>query len=338
MTTTATIARAQRSRVEQAGLLARAALAVAAERMGGRPPEPYLEGEEALRSQIVEEVRRRLKISPDDVSDEAFKAIEDALDAEMEAAAEPPVEAALARLGWHAAAAEPAMPREAVIDKRSLLSGHELFAQLSTEERDRLVNYMRIARHPAGAVLFRKGDPGSSMMVVRSGRVKVCTHSEDGKELVLNLFNPGDVFGEIAMLDGSARTADAVTLEPCELLVLERRDFVPFLARHPEACMRLLAELCRKLRNTSELLEEALFLEGPARLAKLLAHLAETFGKRTARGVRIELRLSQQQLSNLFGMSLESMNEQLGLWRRDGLVALEDGHITILDLDRLREL
>ena len=98
------------------------------------------------------------------------------------------------------------------------------------------------------------------MMVVVRGRVKVCSHSEDGKELVLNLINPGEVVGEIALLDGADRTADAVTLTETELLVLERRDFVPFLQRHPDACMRLFAVLCERLRKTSELLEEALFL------------------------------------------------------------------------------
>ncbi len=234
------------------------------------------------------------------------------------------------------------MPREMTIDKtidkQALLAGHPMFGQLSPEERDRLVTYMRVARHPRRTVLFRKGDPGTNMMVVLRGRVKICTHSEDGKELVLNLVNPGEVFGEIALLDGSDRTADAVTLDECELLVLERRDFVPFLSRHPEACMKLFRVLCERIRRTSELLEEALFLEGPSRLAKRLVRLAEVFGKPVQRGIRIDLRLSQQQLGSMVGMSRESMNKQLGQWRREELVELEDGYITILDLERLREL
>lgn len=229
------------------------------------------------------------------------------------------------------------MPREAVIDKQSVLASHPLFGQLEPEERDRLVTYMRLARFAPRTVLFRKGDPGSNMMVVLRGRVKVCTHSEEGKELVFNIINPGEVFGEIALLDGADRTADAVTLDESELLVLERRDFIPFLNKHPEACLRLLSVLCKRLRQTSELLEEALFLEGPSRLAKRLVHLAETFGKPTAHGTRIDMRLSQQQLGNLVGMSRESMNKQLGQWRREGLIRLEDGYITISDLDALRE-
>jgi CRP-like cAMP-binding protein len=229
------------------------------------------------------------------------------------------------------------MPADA-IDKRALLAEHPLFGQLSAEELERLVAYMRLVRHPARTVLFRKGDPGTYMIVVVRGRIKVCTHSEDGKELVLNLINPGEVVGEIALLDGSDRTADAVTLTDSDLLILERRDFIPFLQRHPDACMKLFAVLCERLRRTSELLEEALFLEGSSRLAKRLVHLAEIFGKPVPGGVKIDISLSQQQLGNMVGMTRESMNKQLKQWRQDGLVRTEDGHYVLTDLDALREM
>ena len=230
------------------------------------------------------------------------------------------------------------MPHAAPVDKRKLLEHHPLLGRLEADELDRVVTYMRVARHPRNTVLFRKGDPGANMMVVVRGRVKVCTHSEDGKELVLNLFSPGEVFGEIALLDGADRTADAVTLDDCELLVLERRDFIPFLRSHPDACLRLMEVLCQKLRQTSQLLEEALFLEGPSRLAKRLVHLAEAFGKPVADGVRIDLQLSQQQLGNMVGMSRESMNKHLRQWREEDLIRIQDGYYVITDLESLREL
>jgi CRP/FNR family transcriptional regulator, cyclic AMP receptor protein len=225
-----------------------------------------------------------------------------------------------------------------IIDKRKLLEQHPLFGRLAPEDLDGLLAYMRVARFPRRTVLFRKGDPGTNMMVVQRGRVKVCTHSEDGRELVLNLFSPGEVFGEIALLDGSERTADAVTLDDCELLVLERRDFMPFLQRHPDACMRLIGVLCQKLRQTSEFLEEALFLEGPSRLAKRLVHLAEAFGTPVAGGIRIDLQLSQQQLGSMVGMSRESMNKHLRQWRDEDLVRIEDGHYVITDLKALQAI
>jgi CRP/FNR family transcriptional regulator, cyclic AMP receptor protein len=230
------------------------------------------------------------------------------------------------------------MPADATIDKRALLANHPLFGQLAPEELERLVAYMRLVWQPARTVLFRKGDPGTHMVVVVRGRVKVCTHSEDGQELVLNLINAGEVVGEIALLDGSDRTADAVTLTDSDLLILERRDFIPFLQRHPDACMRLFAVLCARLRKTSELLEEALFLEGSSRLAKRLVHLAEIFGKPVPGGVRIDIPLSQQQLGNMVGMSRESMNKQLKQWRQDHLIRIEDGRYVLTNLDALRDM
>jgi CRP-like cAMP-binding protein len=230
------------------------------------------------------------------------------------------------------------MPHEPPVDKRKLLAHHPLFGRLEPDQLERLVTYMRVAHYPRRTVLFRKGDPGNNMMVVLHGRVKVCTHSEDGKELVLNLFSPGEVFGEIALLDGADRTADAVTLDACDLLVLERRDFLPFLRGHPDACMRLMAVLCQKLRQTSVLLEEALFLEGPSRLAKRLVHLAEAFGKPVADGVRIDLQLSQQQLGNMVGMSRESMNKHLRQWREEDLIRVQEGYYVITDLEALQAM
>jgi CRP/FNR family cyclic AMP-dependent transcriptional regulator len=124
----------------------------------------------------------------------------------------------------------------------------------------------------------------------------------------------------------------------CELLVLERRDFIPFLRSHPDAALRLLEVLCQKLRQTSQLLEEALFLEGPSRLAKRLVHLAEAFGRPVPEGVRIELQLSQQQLGNMVGMSRESMNKHLRQWREADLIRIQDGHYVVTDLEALRQM
>jgi CRP-like cAMP-binding protein len=129
-----------------------------------------------------------------------------------------------------------------------------------------------------------------------------------------------------------------VTLVDSDLLILERRDFIPFLQRHPDACMRLFAVLCERVRRTSELLEEALFLEGSSRLAKRLVHLAEVFGKPVSGGVKIDIALSQQQLGNMVGMSRESMNKQLKQWRQDDLIRIEDGRYVLANLDALRDL
>ena len=113
---------------------------------------------------------------------------------------------------------------------------------------------------------------------------------------------------------------------------------MPFLLDHPGASMRMMAVLCKKLRQTSLLLEEALFLEGPSRLARRLVYLADNFGEAVADGVRIKFHLSQGELGNLVGMSRESMNKQLRQWREDELVHMERGHLILTDLEALREI
>ena len=333
--------------VEAAGLLARTALAVSHERMGGCEPSAYLEGEKELRIRIVDAVRSRLGVSSDDHSPEALLSVEDALDAEIEAIAEPPnLEAAMVRVlklleptssdGFGASAGSTAADEH--VDTRKLLEQHPLFGRLKAQELDRLLILMRGGRYPRGTVLFRKGDPGTGMFVVLCGRVKVCTHSEEGKELVANLFSPGDVFGELTLFDGADRTADAVTLDASELMMLERKDFLPFLRDHPDACIELMAVFCEKLRETSALLEEALLLERPSRLAKRLARLAEAVGKPVEGGTQIDLPLSQRQLGNMVNMSPASTRQHLRRWREADLIRIQHGRYVIPDIDALQAM
>ena len=223
-------------------------------------------------------------------------------------------------------------------DKLGLLEDLELFRKLRANELDRLVAFTRWMHPKAETVLFRKGDPGSSMMVVSKGRIKVCTHSEDGKELVLNMFGPGDMFGEIALLDGSPRTADAVTIDDCELLVLDRRDFIPFLHEHSDASVRMLEVLTERLRRTTQLLEDVAFREGPSRLARRFVHLAEFSGREVESGIFVDMALSQQQLGNMVGMTRESINKQLRQWRDEGLISWTRGYYTITNLEALSQL
>jgi CRP/FNR family transcriptional regulator, cyclic AMP receptor protein len=216
-------------------------------------------------------------------------------------------------------------------DKELVLAQHFLLRHLSRDELRRLAATTTLAHHPARTVIFQKGDPGSSMMAVIRGKVKICTQSIDGKELVLNLINRGGLFGEIALLDGEPRTADAVTLEETDVLVLERARFQPFLSERPDLALRLISVLCKRLRQTSEHLEDTMFFEAPSRLARSLLRLAEAFGKVEDSGTRLDIKLSQQQLGSLVGVSRESVNKQLGEWQRGGLIDFAGGIITLRD-------
>ncbi len=226
----------------------------------------------------------------------------------------------------------------APMNREDILAGHFLLRHLRPEELSRLAASAVLVRHRPQVTIFQKGDPGSSMMAVVRGRVKMCTFSADGKELVLNIIDRGGLFGEIAVLDGQPRSADAVTLEDTELLVLDRNRLMPFLTANPEIATRLIEVLCQRLRRTSEALEDALLRDASSRVARGLLRLAATFGRQEAGGLRLDIKLSQQQLGNLIGISRESTNKYIVEWSRAGWLAVSNGFITIADREALESL
>jgi len=209
---------------------------------------------------------------------------------------------------------------------------------LSASEIEELIRYSHIERYRAGREIFAKGSPGQSLMAVLRGSVKISSLSDSGKEIVFTIFNAGEIFGEIAMLDGDERSADATALTDCELLVLNRRDLVPVLLNRADICMILLKVLCRKLRLTTEQVEDVIFRNFESRVAKALVQLAESVSLRGTHSPSVELRLSQRELGNIASGSRESVNKQLKIWHRQGLIDLRKGSIMILDLEAMKRL
>ena len=219
-------------------------------------------------------------------------------------------------------------------EKRRILENLSLFARLDRDELASLAARARVEQHPAGSTIFLRGSPGRCMMAVLRGGVRISSPSAGGREIVLNIINPGEVFGEIALLDGLERTADAVATTDCDLLVLDRRDFRPVLLRHPEFCVGLLELLCQRLRQTSLQVEDALFERLDGRVAKALFRLVCPPGTAPPAGP-IPLQLSQLQLANLVGASRESINRTLRAWQREGIVELTRGSIVIRDISAM---
>jgi CRP/FNR family transcriptional regulator, cyclic AMP receptor protein len=230
------------------------------------------------------------------------------------------------------------MPSPTQEDKRRIIEQHFLLGKLSPSEIDALVTYSRVEHHAAGSEIFAKGSPGQSMMAVLRGTAKMSSASPDGKEIVLNIINPGEFFGEIAVLDGGERSADATAMEDCELLVLRRRDLMPFLENHADICLLLIRILCQRLRRTSEQVEDVLFRHLESRIAKTLLQLAERPDRLKLNGRCLDLHLSQRELGNIVGSSRESINKQLQIWQRAGLIELAKGAIVIRDAAAIGQL
>ena len=222
--------------------------------------------------------------------------------------------------------------------RHAALMTSPLFQAMQPDELDEILNFATERRVRRGQMILQRGDDGSALMAVLRGRVRISSVSPEGREVTLNVISPGQIFGEIALLDGQPRSADAAAIEDTLLLVVERRHLLPFLRHNEDLFLRLLAELCSKLRRTSMALEELALFDLPVRLARVLQKLAVDYGRPGPNGTRIDLKLSQRDLSNLVASSRESVNKQLRIWREDGIIDVEEGFIVLRRPAGLRHL
>jgi len=222
--------------------------------------------------------------------------------------------------------------------KRELLRGAPLFAVLQPAELEQLVGIVSEHRFARGTTIIERGREGSSIFVLATGRARATAVSAGGREVTLSIVEPGMTFGELSLLDGQPRSATVAAMDDCLTLVIERRDFLPFLRAHADLALRLLGVLCERLRQTSLALEEIALMDLPARLARLLIKLAQQYGVAGPRGLRIRLKLTQTDLSTLVAATRESVNKQLRSWREDGLLDEEEGYLVIRGLETLRAI
>lgn len=230
------------------------------------------------------------------------------------------------------------MRRFSIEEKSRLLRNHFLLSTLSDEDLEKLARYSQVQQVESGTVIFSKNDAGDSMMVIIEGRVMIGSTSISGKELVLNILGEGDVLGEIAFVDGEARTADARALEATTYLVLERRYFQPLLEEQPKLAAQLLGILCQRLRNTTDQMEDTAFYELKTRLARKLLAFADHFGERQDDQNNIELPVNQSELGAMLSATRESVNRQLRELANADLISLKQGAITIIDRDGLDDV
>ena len=227
------------------------------------------------------------------------------------------------------------VPRPFASNKLAVLRKHPMFCDLEPEALDQLCRYAKYSTLKRGATIVSKGDPGNSLVVVVSGTVKISISSPDGRSAILNLIGPGEIFGEVALLDGRARTADATANTNCEIYVIDRRDFIPFVRSQPALAMKLIELLCERLRWTSDQVEEVILQNLPGRLASALLRLTE---KHKLAPAGRTIAITQQEISEMVGMTRESINKQLRAWAARNWVRLEHGAIVVLNAEMLREL
>jgi CRP/FNR family transcriptional regulator, cyclic AMP receptor protein len=211
-------------------------------------------------------------------------------------------------------------------DARKLLGNCILFRGLKADERDAIASRARIRSFKSGETVFTIGSPGDTMMAVLRGNVRISVPSPDGKEFLLAILPQGEVFGELAVLDGKPRSADAVSDGPCTLALLDRRDVLSFFERNPGTWPKLLEVLSDRLRRTDELLAEIAMNQLPVRLAKAMLRVT---GESPTAKTKTNITLSQRELANMVGGTRESVNKCIRVWQRDGIVHVTGGVIVI---------
>ena len=211
-----------------------------------------------------------------------------------------------------------------------------LFKELRPEDITILCESTRTIMLKKGEVLFRKDDEGTALYIIQQGSVKIVLPSVDGDEIIPAIFTRGDFFGEMSLLDGMPRSADAVAMEPCELLVLNRSNFLDFLKGNENVIQSILSALSMRLRRTDDLLEDTCFLNISARFAKKLVELAEEHGEQEGDLIFINLDLKQRDLASMVGATRESINKELRLLREKGLISMIGSQIQIFNIELLR--
>jgi CRP/FNR family transcriptional regulator, cyclic AMP receptor protein len=222
----------------------------------------------------------------------------------------------------------------------NVLKQTNLFAQLSEVELACIARDLVERRYGEGEIIFHEGDPGQMLYIMGLGQVRIFVNGLDGSETSVIMFGrPGELFGELAVIDGLPRSATAVSLDQTTLYTINREQFRDHMRRSPQLALNFMQELSQRVRYNTRQMDSLVTLPVPARLARKLVELAQEYGRATThptQGVHIDLALTQSQLASLIGASRESTNKSLRDFQRRQWVQLAQGHIIVLDPDGLR--
>ncbi len=218
---------------------------------------------------------------------------------------------------------------------RQVVMQAPLFAALDNATAERLIESMSDRQCTKGREVFHEGDRGDSLYVITSGKVKLGRTSSDGRESLLSVLGPGEMFGELSLFDPGPRLTSATAVSDTNLIALHNNELRTFIADHPEVAMQMLAGLARRLRRTNEGLSDLVFTDVPGRVAKALLDLSGRFGQRSEEGVRVAHDLTQEELAQLVGASRETVNKALADFAARGWLVLGAKAVTLVDTDRL---
>lgn len=211
-----------------------------------------------------------------------------------------------------------------------------LFAGLDQESAEHLITQMTVTHMERGDVLFNEGESGDRLFIIGEGKVKLGRTSPDGRENLLAILGPGEMFGELSLFDPGTRTATATAVAETQVLALSTEQLRDYLQTRPQVALTLLAALARRLRRTNEILADLVFTDVPGRVAKALLDLAHRFGRPVEDGIMVSHDLTQEELAQLVGASRETVNKALADFATRGWLKLEARAVLLKDVERLK--
>ena len=210
-----------------------------------------------------------------------------------------------------------------------------LFQGLESDSAADLASAMSTVRLDRGQALFHEGDRDDRLYVVVSGKIKLGRSGSAGRENLIAVLGPGQMFGELSLFDPGPRSSTATAVTPAEIRCLEHDELMKWLEGHPEVARALLAQLAGRLRRANDVVADLVFSDVPGRVAKALLDLASRFGEDTGDGVNVHHDLTQEELAQLVGASRETVNKALADFATRGWIRLEPRSVTILDVARV---
>ena len=222
------------------------------------------------------------------------------------------------------------MPQEEEVVRRA-----PLFTALDEAAAISLRASMDSVKIAKGSILFKEGDDGEHLYVIIDGKLKLGTSSGDGRENLLSILGPGEMFGELSLFDPGPRTSTATAVTDAKLLSLSHEKVIPWLKQNPEVSLQLLTRLSQRLRRTNEAVGDLVFSDVPGRVAKALIDLGERFGKTSPEGLLVNHDLTQEELAQLVGASRETVNKALADFAGRGWLKLDGRSVLITDVERL---
>lgn len=224
-------------------------------------------------------------------------------------------------------------------DRQTPQNKSVLLASLGEEARKRLLARGHKKSYKRGQTIFARGETGTTMLLIESGRVEISITTVNGRKSILENLGPGEILGEIATFDGGERSADATAASAVSGLTLSRQDVAAFLSSYPDAAMSIISELCLRIRLTNEIVETKTNIAASARLSQCLLRLADKWGVKTEDDeIKISQQFSQAVIGEFSGLARENVNRYLKGWEAEGIIGFEGRKIIIKDFDAIETI